>query len=263
MGERGGRQKKSDIPYPAKDPRYKSIYYQMHARGLTLAEAAKKVVGEEEATKVLQKYSKSTPQKNGHGRGARNGAVSADAVLDHPDVPEKVKEKIRAAQGDQPPSRQGPPTAEKTGPRDNRVTVPLTGLTGTLDLTPLMSVAGVHQPTRLETIEKLLSDIAKSTATIAFQLTRIADKQTGISVTSTTPPAPDPQPVNRSPPPPPSPPPERKTDNGITVGCQATWKGRKGKVTRIMPGRREIEIQFIDGRKTVLADQVKITEATA
>ena len=248
MGEKKKPKKNSGIPYPSKDPRYHRVWDLVNRQGKTM----------EDAIKIAESQTGTTPP----GSGAKNGAVSADDMLGHPGVPEKVKEKIRAAQGDQVvPAPEGPATGEKTGPGDHKVTVPLTGL---LDLTQLMAAAGkipqqVTEPASLGTIERLLADIAKSTATIAFQLTRIADKQAGISISSTTPPASDPQPARS--PPTPSPPPERMTDNGLTVGCDAIWKGRKGKVTRIMPGKREIEVKFLDGRKTLLADQVELAEA--
>ncbi|MDD5533690.1 MAG: hypothetical protein PHC52_12925, partial [Syntrophales bacterium] len=113
-------------------------------------------------------------------------------------------------------------------------------------------------PASLGTIERLLADIAKSTATIAFQLTRIADKQTGISISSTTPPPPF---SGQSSPPPP--PPERKTENGIKIGDKVRWEKDQsvGQVTRILPGKKDIEVQFLAGRKTLLISQVSKVEA--
>jgi hypothetical protein len=258
MGEKKKRRQNSGIPYPAKDPRYHRVWDLVNRQGKTLEDAIK--IAETGGTTPPREAVQA--KKAGKNRGAKNGAVNADDILNHPDTPEEMKKKIREAQGDQVvPDHERPATAEKIGPGDNKVTVPLTG---TLDLTQIMATAGkipqqAMEPASLETIERLLNDIAGSTATIAQQLTRIADKQTGISVTSTTPPAPDPQPARS--PPTPSPPPERMTDNGLTVGCDAIWKGRKGKVTRIMPGKREIEVKFLDGRKTLLADQVELAEA--
>lgn len=92
----------------------------------------------ESTKKVLKKSDKSTPKKN--GTKPKNGMVAAGDILGHPDVPEGVKEKIRAAQGTTPVTSASPdPYPNKS----QSITIPLAG---TPDLSRLIEEIRKEQP---------------------------------------------------------------------------------------------------------------------
>ena len=110
--------------------------------------------------------------------------------------------------------------------------------------------------TPLERIEKKLDRMNTHLAEIARQLTRIADRESpkpGMEVSVDL-----------------QPPRERKvpssvrhSENGLVVGdkVRRIGSGEKGEVTRILPGRKNVEVRFMLGTKTLPIDQVELMEA--
>lgn len=101
-------------------------------------------------------------------------------------------------------------------------------------------------------IPKLLLRIGTHLGTIARSLDRIADRldddQAALAPTiAPGPPRPTPAPQL-----------SRTTENGLGKGCRVkrVSTGEVGQITRVMPGRKEAEVKFMLGTRTLPVDQL-------
>lgn len=108
--------------------------------------------------------------------------------------------------------------------------------------------------TATETDSPLLKELRKTNVflgVIARALEQIANReapQPGQEGTGTMRPAPGPAPMVR-----------REAENGLIVGSRVKQirTGDVGQVTRIMPGKKDVEVRFMLGSKTLPIDQVE------
>ncbi len=147
----------SKIPFPSKDPRYMKVWMRLK-KGDTLEEALADIdITRPPARKKKQAGSSPSPPP-------RDGKVNGEDLLNHPDVPDVVKDKIRTAQGD--PLAPGEPTTKGKSPgtiktlqhgdsmsldrHSDKITIPLSleiqgswsaqaGGPGPVDLSPLLT----------------------------------------------------------------------------------------------------------------------------
>lgn len=137
-----GKHQITGIPFPAKDPRYHRTWELIKRKGKTLEEALA-IVGSPEPGGGTPPPEKKPEKKKTLRKGpSGNGKVKAADLLGNDKVLEEVKDKIRAAQGDEKKHANNMlPDGDCN--KSQSITIPLTG---TLDLSRLIEAIRKEQP---------------------------------------------------------------------------------------------------------------------
>ncbi len=298
MSGKPGPHKSQNIPFPTKDPRYNKVWYLVNQQGKTLDEALEIVktwvpgrggrkpststvpVQGQGTTKTQKDKKKSSPKSP-----SKNGTVPVEDLLNHPDVPDKVKDKLREGQEDHISPIDGPQKNAKGVQKYSKSTEIVIPVRFDIDtsaiqdaiapfLTPVHSELREAKPQDISippAIEKALEEIGKKfektnilLAEIARVLTRIADKENpkpGAVGTVTLKDPPFPILPTATAPLHEKDKPVRATENGLVVGDRVKWNSTEevGEVIRILPGNKDIEVKFpVLGKKTLLCHQVTL-----
>lgn len=224
---------KTKIPYPSTSSEYKKVYARLKA-GNTLEEALKdmdvhRVGGPRGGTQPKYLKAKLTP--------VSRGTVPAADLLNHPDVPDRVKEAIRVStEAVQEAAAKIEYFPASTGPKD-----PPTPVSATDNTDALIKEMG-KQTIFLGKIARAMEQIAERLAPQPGQegtLTLQASHQVPVQ------------------------PPMRVTDTGLIVGDRVQRHGTTevGQVVRILPGKRDVDVMFRDGKRTLLTSELTLLQS--